>query len=402
MLELEDALNRILSAIQPLEHETVALTDAADRVLWEPILSPVDLPRFDNSAMDGYAVRAADLAAASAEKPASLQVRGKVAAGEVFAGNVAAGTCVRLFTGSPLPTGADAVVMQEDTRLDPSRPDTVWFLEAVRPWENVRLRGEDAKRGATLAQTGDRLTFGQISLLAAAGLLELKVSRKPRVGLLATGSELEEAGRPLRPGQIYESNRVMLAALVKRAGADPEIFPLVPDTLEATRSALESALARCDAAITTGGVSVGEFDFVKAAFEQMGGQLNFWRVSIKPGKPFVFGRLGRKFLFGLPGNPVSALVTFLLLARPALARMQGACEPGLAQCPGTLTGPLTNPADRRHFMRVAQDHAGRVRSVGAQASHLLSSVAQANGLVDVPPRTTYASGTAVIVLRWDR
>ena len=402
MLELEDALNRILSAIQPLEHETVALTDAADRVLWEPIISPVDLPRFDNSAMDGYAVRAADLAAASAEKPASLQVRGKVAAGEVFAGNVAAGTCVRLFTGSPLPEGADAVVMQEDTRLDPSRPGTAWFLEAVRPWENVRLRGEDAKRGATLAQTGDRLTFGQISLLAAAGLLELKVSRKPRVGLLATGSELEEAGRPLRPGQIYESNRVMLAALVKRAGADPEIFPLVPDTLEATRSALESALARCDAAITTGGVSVGEFDFVKAAFEQMGGQLNFWRVSIKPGKPFVFGRLGRKFLFGLPGNPVSALVTFLLLARPALARMQGACEAGLAQCSGTLTGPLTNPADRRHFMRVAQDHAGRVRSVGAQASHLLSSVAQANGLVDVPPRTTYASGTAVIVLRWDR
>ena len=402
MLELEDALNRILSAIQPLEHETVALTDAADRVLWEPIISPVDLPRFDNSAMDGYAVRAADLAAASAEKPASLQVRGTVAAGEVFAGNVAAGTCVRLFTGSPLPTGADAVVMQEDTRLDPSRPDTVWFLEAVRPWENVRFRGEDAKRGAMLAQTGDRLTFGQIGLLAAAGLLELKVSRKPRVGLLATGSQLEEAGRPLRPGQIYESNRVMLAALVKRAGADPEIFPLVPDTLEATRSALESALARCDAAITTGGVSVGEFDFVKAAFEQMGGQLNFWRVSIKPGKPFVFGRLGRKFLFGLPGNPVSALVTFLLLARPALARMQGACEPGLARCPGTLTGPLTNPADRRHFMRVAQDHAGRVRSVGAQASHLLSSVAQANGLVDVPPRTTYASGTAVIVLRWDR
>ena len=402
MLELEEALVRILSAIQPLEHETVALTEAADRVLAEPIVSPVDLPRFDNSAMDGYAVRAADLAAASAERPASLQVRGKVAAGGVFADQVAAGTCVRLFTGSPLPEGADAVVMQEDTRLDPSRPDIAWFLEAVRPWENVRLRGEDAKRGVTLAEAGDRLTFGQIGLLAAAGLLELKVSRQPRVGLLATGSELAESGRPLQAGQIYESNRAMLAALVKRAGAEPDIFPLVPDTMEATRSALERALARCDAAITTGGVSVGEFDFVKAAFEQLGGELNFWKVSIKPGKPFVFGRLGRKFLFGLPGNPVSALVTFLLLARPALARMQGACEPGLSQCPGTLTGPLTNPADRRHFMRVAQDHAGCVRSVGAQASHLLSSVAQANGIVDVPPRTTYASGTAVIVLRWDR
>jgi len=172
--------------------------------------------------------------------------------------------------------------------------------------------------------------------------------------------------------------------------------------MEATRSALERALARCDAAITTGGVSVGEFDFVKAAFEQLGGELDFWKVSIKPGKPFVFGRAGRKFLFGLPGNPVSALVTFLLLARPALARMQGACEAGLSQCPGTLTGPLTNSADRRHFMRVAQDHAGRVRSVGAQASHLLSSIARANGLVDVPPQTTFASGAIVSVLRWDR
>ena len=402
MLELEEAVKRILSTIQPLAHESVALTDAADRVLVEPIVSPVDLPQFDNSAMDGYAVRAADLAAASTEQPVSLQVRGRVAAGAVFTDPVAAGTCVRLFTGSPLPEGADAVVMQEDTRLDPSRPGTAWFLEAVRPWENVRPRGEDAKRGATLAEAGDRLTFGQIGLLAAAGLRELKVSRQPRVGLLATGNELAEPGRLLQPGQIYESNRAMLAALVKLAGAQPDIFPLVPDTMEATRSALERALARCDAAITTGGVSVGEFDFVRAALEQMGGELNFWKVAIKPGKPFVFGRVGRKFLFGLPGNPVSALVTFLLLVRPALSRMQGACEPGLSQCPGTLTGPLTNPANRRHFMRVVQDHAGRVRSVGAQASHLLSSVAKANGLVDVPPQTTFASGATVTVLRWDR
>ncbi len=401
MLELEDALKRILSTIQPLEHETVALTEAADRVLAEPIVSPVDLPRFDNSAMDGYAVRAADLAATRAEAPVSLQVCGKVAAGGVSTDQVKAGTCVRLFTGSPLPEGADAVVMQEDTRPDPSRPDTVWFLQAVRPWENVRLRGEDVKRGTTLVAAGDRLTFGRIGLLAAAGLAGLCVSRQPRVGLLATGSELAESGRSLQPGQIYESNRVMLAGLVRRSGAQAEIFQLVPDTLETTRAALETVLARCDAAITTGGVSVGEFDFVKAAFEQMGGELNFWKVSIKPGKPFVFGRAGGKFLFGLPGNPVSALVTFLLLARPALARMQGASEPGLSQCPGTLTGPLANPVDRRHFMRVVQEPDGRVRPLGAQGSHFLSSIANANGLVDVPPRTSFASGRAVTVLRWD-
>jgi molybdopterin molybdotransferase len=402
MLELEAALDRILSTIQPLESETVTLTEAADRVLAETIVSQVDLPRFDNSAMDGYAVRAADLAGANAERPAFLKERGKVAAGGVYADKVVAGACVRLFTGSPLPEGADAVVMQEDTWLDPSRPDTVGFLEPVKPLENVRLRGEDAKRGTTLAEAGDRLTFGRIALLAAVGLLELKVSRQPRVGLLATGNELVEPGRPLQPGQIYESNRAMLAPLVKRAGARPEIFPLVPDTMEATRAALESTLARCDAVITTGGVSVGEFDFVKAALEQLGGELHFWKVSIKPGKPFVFGRAGGTYLFGLPGNPVSALVTFLLLARPALARMQGACEAGLSEYAGTLTGPLTNPAERRHFMRVVQDNAGGVRSAGAQASHLMSSMANANGLVDVPPRTTFLSGATVSVLRWDR
>jgi len=346
MIELEEALKRILSTIQPLEHETVALTEATERVLVEPIMSPVDLPRFDNSAMDGYAVRAADLAAANAERPASLQVLGKVAAGGVFADKVAAGTCVRLFTGSPLPEGADAVVMQEATRLDPSRPDTVWFLEAVRPWENVRLRGEDAKRGAPLAEAGDRLTFGQIGLLAAAGLLELKVSRQPRVGLLATGSELAEPGRPLQPGQIYESNRAMLAALVKRAGAQPDIFPLVPDTMEATCSALKRALDRCDAAITTGGVSVGEFDFVKAAFEQLGGELNFWKVSIKPGKPFVFGRAGRKFLFGLPGNPVSTFLCFELFVRPALRLLRGLKDAGTVLPMATLTQDYDYRTDR--------------------------------------------------------
>src|SRR5437867_10018839 len=335
MLELEEALNRILSTIQPLGDESVALTDAADRVLAEPVVSLVDLPRFDNSAMDGYAVRTADLVAARTEQPVSLRVIGEVAAGAVFADKVAAGTCVRLFTGSPLPEGANAVVMQEDTRLDPLQPGTVWFLAAIRPWENVRRRGEEAKRGAMLAEAGDRLTFGQIGLLAAAGLHELKVSRQPRVGLLATGNELAEPGRPLQPGQIYESNRAMLAALVKLAGAQPDIFPLVPDTMEATCSALERALARCDAAITTGGVSVGEFDFVKAAFEQLGGELDFWKVAIKPGKPFVFGRVGSKFLFGLPGTQVSARVNVLYVAGPALARMQGACEAGLSQCPGT-------------------------------------------------------------------
>jgi len=401
MLELEEALTRILSAIQPSDPEAVSVHDAAGRVLAVTALSPLDLPLFDNSAMDGYAVRAADLAKATPDNPRPLRLIGKAAAGEIFKGTVEPGTCVRLFTGSPLPIGSDGVVMQEDTRPDSTRPDWFWFSDPVSPGENVRHGGEDVKRGAQLVEAGTRLSPGQVALLAAVGMSEIKVARQPRVALLATGSELVESGRPLSPGKIYESNRVMLATLMKRHGAIPNIFPLVPDTMEATQAALEKALAECDAVVTSGGVSVGEYDFVKHAFEKLGGKLAFWRISIKPGKPFVFGHAGGKLLFGLPGNPVSALVTFLLLLRPALGRMQGATGVSLPKSNGALAEPVANPGDRRHFVRVVVDDAGRVRSAGTQASHSLSSLAKANGLLDVPPRTSLAEGAAVTVLRWD-
>jgi len=401
MLELEEALNRILSVVQPLDPETVLIEEAPDRVLAEPAFSPLDLPPFDNSAMDGYAVRALDLAGAGADHPLPVRLIGKAAAGEVFPGALEHGTCVRVFTGSPLPIGADAILMQEDTRPDPTEPDRVWCLEAVKPWENVRLQGEVVKRGAKLAGPGSRLTAGHVALFAAAGISQVHVARRPRLSVLATGDELVENGQPLLPGQIYESNRVMLATLARRAGAVPLLRPLVPDTMEATRSALEKALAESDAVVTSGGVSVGESDFVKAAFERMGGQLDFWKIAIRPGKPFAFGRAAGKLLFGLPGNPVSALVTFQLLVRPALAAMQGAAETGLPGSNGVLIEPLANHGDRRHFVRVVIDAAGRVRSAGTQASHYLSSLANANGLVDVPPRASLPAGAAVLVLRWD-
>ncbi len=221
------------------------------------------------------------------------------------------------------------------------------------------------------------------------------------MGLLASGSELLEGGQPLASGKIYESNRAGLAALAAQAGAIPRIFPLVKDSLADTRAALESAFAGCDVVVTSGGVSVGEMDFVKDAFEKIGGELQFWKVAIRPGRPFVFGRLGEKFLFGLPGNPVSAFVTFLLLVRPALARWQGARDVRLPAHPGTLVEPLVNPGERRHFTRVTVDAAGNVRSAGTQASHILSSLASADALVDVPPKTTLPAGAAVSVLRWE-
>ena len=406
MLTLEAAQTRILAALTPAVSaspgiEKVPLMDALNRVLSADVVAPLDLPPFDNSAMDGYAVRAADVVGASPEKPVALRLVGRVAAGEVFAGEVGTGECVRLFTGSPFPRGADAVVMQEDTRVEASSAGVVGLLDGVKPWENVRLRGEDVKCGETLLRVGERLTAGRMGLCAALGFAEVTATRRPVVGLLATGSELREAGGPLGPGEIYESNRALLAPLVRAAGAEARVYPLLPDTAEATRAALVRALAECDAVITSGGVSVGEFDFVKSAFEQLGGTLDLWKVAIKPGKPFVFGRLNGKCLFGLPGNPISALVTFLLLVRPALLKLQGASEMFLPSHPASLAEPLVNRGDRRHFMRVRVDAEGRVHLAGMQASHALGALAAANGLVDVPPCTTWPAGSAVRVLRWE-
>jgi molybdopterin molybdotransferase len=221
------------------------------------------------------------------------------------------------------------------------------------------------------------------------------------VGLLATGSELIEPGDALSPGKIYESNRISLASLVARTGGVARIFPIVADTLEGTREALSAALAECDLLVTSGGVSVGEMDFIKPALQEIGGSLDFWKVAIKPGRPFVFGQAKGKLLFGVPGNPISALVTFLVLVRPAILRWQGATEIGLPRNPGVLSEALTNSGERRHFMRVKLDHEGKVTSAGMQASHVLSSMAAANGLVDVPPNTTLSAGAAVKVLRWE-
>jgi molybdopterin molybdotransferase len=401
MLELEEALRRILAAVPQAVSERVPLEQAERRVLNEPVVSPVDLPLFDNSAMDGYAVRAADVANAKPGSPVRLRLAGKIAAGQSAKAQLSPGTCIRLFTGSVLPRGADAVVMQEDTQLAEGELDTVLILDTAKPWENVRLRGEDVKHGTRMLEAGQRLSVGALSLIRAVGMTHVNVGRIPLVGVVATGSELQEPGHPLQPGQIYESNRIGLAALVSRASSQPRVFPLVPDDAGETLAALKEAFAQCDAVVTSGGVSVGEMDLVKSAFEQLGGELQFWRVAIRPGRPFVFGRWREKLLFGLPGNPVSALVTFLLLVRPSLLQWQGATNLELPTHPALLAEQLANRGDRRHFVRVNVTTEGQVYSAGVQASHFLSSLAAANGLVDVPPRTTLAPGALVRVMRWD-
>jgi len=398
MLEVEEAQARIIAAVRPLPAESVALTDATGRVLAGDIAAPISLPPFDNSAMDGYAVRAADVSAASAASPVRLKRIGDVPAGGNFSGAIESGMCVRVFTGSPLPRGADAVVMQEDTR---ATAECVEVRDVVKPWENVRLAGEDVKAGTVIARAGDRLNAAHIALLGAAGMERFTVTKKPLLGVLGTGNELIEPGQPLAPGQIYESNRAALASLVAQSGGTTRVFPLVRDTEEETRLALEMAFAECDAVVATGGVSVGEHDCVKPAFESLGGTMEFWKVNMKPGKPFVFGRRGDKFLFGLPGNPVSAFVTFLLLVRPAILKMQGATELKLAEHSAVLAQSFQNTGERRHFMRVAVDASGEVRNAGAQASHMLSSLASANALLNVPPKTSWPAGRHAQVLRWE-
>jgi molybdopterin molybdotransferase len=397
MTSLEQALNQILSAVQPIGDEVVGARAVFGRILARDVFAPIDLPSFDNSAMDGYAVRASDLRSASQEFPVSLRQIGKIAAGEQLAGEVGSGQCARIFTGSPLPRGADAVIMQEDVTAS---GDCARFFEPARPFENIRLQGEDIKKGAPIARQGERVSATRAGVFAACGIGEIVAARRPVVALLATGSELREPGESLRPGQIHESNRALLAPLLADGGCEARWLPLIEDGLEKTEQAIEKAFESADVIITTGGVSVGEFDFVKEAFSKIGGTIEVWRVAVRPGKPFVFGRRGPKYLFGLPGNPVSALVTFLLLARPALLKMQQSRCLNLPEVDGKLADAVHNKGERRHFMRVTWEN-GRVSVRGPQASHMLGSIAGANGLMEVAPGERKETGAVATVRLWE-
>ncbi len=400
MLSLEEAQLRILSLVKTDRSEEMPLHLADRRFTAKSLHAQVNLPGFDNSAMDGYAVRSADLKNARIDAPVSLRVIGRIAAGGVPGDlTLDAGTCVRVFTGSMLPRGADGVIMQEDTRTHLN--GEIECLDLVRPLENIRLKGEDVKTGDLLIESGDRLNAGKISLCAAAGIQSFLCGRQPVLGLIATGNELVQAGNPLAEGQIYESNRVALTSLAHGCGAKVKAYPIVRDSLEATQSLLETAFAECDFVVTSGGVSVGDLDLVKPAFEACGGTLDFWRVAMKPGKPFVLGKLGDRLWFGLPGNPVSAFVTFLLLVRPALLRAQGATRVGLRSIATRTAERFMNRGDRRHFLRVEFTPEGEIKSAGNQASHSFSSLARAEGLLDLEPNSTVEPGASIRVLVWD-
>lgn len=379
MLSVEEARERIVSNFQPLSAEDVSLGVALGRVLAADAIASESLPPFANSAMDGYAVRSADTLGASQSAPRRLRLIGEVPAGRVYEGSVAAGETVRILTGAPLPDGADAVLQQELTEADDG---WVSFLAEAPTGNNIRYPGEDVRPGMLLVHKGAEVGPAEIALLAALGVQPVRVTRRPRVAILATGDELAALGETPLPGQIRESNSPYLVAAVARAGGEPWPLGIARDRAEELRTKLRQAQS-ADLILTSGGVSVGDYDLVKQILAEQG-NINFWRVRMRPGKPVAFGMLGETPLLGLPGNPVSAAVTFELFGRPAIRRMLGALQIERPVVEVVLAGADIRRADRRHFVRARLESRGGIltaTTTGAQGSHIISSLRGATVLL---------------------
>jgi molybdopterin molybdotransferase len=387
----------ILSAITPLAPTSRELADAEGCVLAEDVAAAVALPSFDNSSMDGYAVRAADVAGASQESPATLRVTGEIAAGDIGTYRLVPGTAIRILTGAQLPAGADAVVPVEWT--DDGSAE-VAIYRAADEGNAIRHAGGDAAEGETLLTAGTRLRPMHIAVAASAGRKEVSVRPRPRVVVLSTGDELTEPGTPLVPGQIWDSNSYMIAAAAREAGAVAYRRSGVPDDPSGVLPALEEQLTRADLLVTTGGVSMGgEHDVVKAALRELG-TVGFRKVAMQPGMPQGFGVLGEQKvpIFTLPGNPVSAYVSFQLFVRPAIAALQGADDLSLPATAATLTGPVRSPSGRRSYLRGVLDGT-KVTPLSGQQSHQIASLGRANALIIVPEwETQLPAGDTVDVL----
>jgi molybdopterin molybdotransferase len=396
VLSVEDALEQILSRIKPLGTELVEVLAALGRVLAEPVVSRLDLPPWPNSSMDGYAIRSEDTRGGSAE----LAVVGRIVAGALPPRPLRAGETMRIFTGAPLPEGADAVVPQEDVDADGER---IAVPRRVDAGAHVRPAGEDIRAGDVVVGPGHVVGPAEIGLLATLGYTRARVYRRPRVAILSTGNELADLGAEPGPGQIPNTNTYSLMAQVLEAGGEPMSLGVVPDRLEAIVERVRWGRA-ADVLVSSAGVSVGELDLVREALTQCGAELHLWKVAMRPGKPMTFGSIEGRPVFGLPGNPVSAMVTFELFVRPALRRMQGCVAVDRPRIVVPALEPIANPGGRRGYLRVtlARDGGGYgARLTGDQGSGILRSMVLADGLAVVPPDTTVPAGgrVEVIVLR---
>ncbi|MGQ5522719.1 molybdopterin molybdotransferase MoeA [Chitinimonas sp. PSY-7] len=391
LIPFDAALQALLDAAQPTtHHDTLPLMDCDGHVLATSITAPINVPGFDNSAMDGYALHLSDFKAV----PHSLPVVQRIAAGEMGKA-LEPNTAARIFTGAPIPPGCNAVVPQEEAEATAS---SVQVKAIIRPNQHIRRLGEDIAEGSEILQAGQRLAPQHIALAASLGIATLPVFKPLRVGLLCTGDELTQPGQPLPAGGIYNSNQFAIATLLARLGCQVQNFGQVADTQAATMTALQQAASTCDVVITCGGVSVGEEDHVKAAVSKLG-QLDLWRIAIKPGKPLAFGKVGNADFIGLPGNPVSAFLTFVLLARPFLQKRMGANV--IPAQPLTLPAAFSWPrADkRREFLRARlvpqTDGTLAVALYPQQGSAVMSGLAWADGLVDLPPDTVVQIGQPI-------
>ena len=392
---LDDALAELLRHALPLDGtETVSTFDADARVLAQDLVAALQVPPQDNSSMDGYAVRSSEIADEGVPLPVSQRIPAGAAAQPLLPG-----TAARIFTGAPIPAGADSVVMQEDT--EPAGEQVVRILRVPAPGQWIRRSGEDVTRGAVVIAKGERLSAAALGLAASIGMDRLTVTRRPRVALFSTGDELvmpgEVAPDRMKPGAIYNSNRFFLSALLRRLECEVSDFGIVPDRREATVAALARASHGHDLILTSGGVSVGEEDHIKPAVEELG-SLDLWQIAIKPGKPFAYGKVGGAHFMGLPGNPVSSFVTFLLLVRPFLLKLQGAARlaPVAMRLPARFDLPRADK--RREFLRVRRDAQGGLELFPNQSSGVLTSAAWGDGLVDNPPGVTITKGDLVSFL----
>ncbi|WP_421227452.1 molybdopterin molybdotransferase MoeA [Aeromonas enteropelogenes] len=393
LLPLSDALQGMLEQLACCcDTELLPLPEALGRILADDIASPLSVPPFDNSAMDGYAVRLADLAAGT-----PLIMAGKAFAGQPYQGEWPAGHCVRIMTGAPVPAGTDAVVMQEETRAD---GEQITFLCQPVPGQNIRRAGSDMAKGACVLCAGTRLTPREMPLLASLGIATVSVRRPLRVAIFSTGDELKPVGTPLAHGDIYDSNRYGVKAMLARLGCDCLDLGILPDNPDLLRAAFIRADQEADVLITTGGVSVGEADFTKQLLDELG-EIGFWKLAIKPGKPFAFGRLPHAWFFGLPGNPVSAMVTFDQLVQPALAKLAGQRFERPLQLQAVAAEPLKKSPGRLDFQRgiLCQGPNGlEVRSTGSQDSAVFSSLSRANCYIVLErERGRVAAGETVTV-----
>jgi molybdopterin molybdotransferase len=411
MQSVDSYLAEILAAVRPVPPREVILEDADGAMLAADVTAAWPLPPFDNSGMDGYAVLAADITAATPEHPVTLPVSGEIAAGDTRRHALAAGTCIKIMTGALLPSGADAVVPVEWTHAGiapggaSDRGSTqVTIIQAAEPGHAIRRAGGDAAPGDVLLTNGTLLGPAQLGLLAAAGCGTVRALPRPRVTVISTGNELAQPGQPVAPGRIWESNSFMLAAAARQAGCAARRVPTVPDRKEAVLAAIEDAVPDTDLLVTTGGVSMGgEHDVVKAALSDLG-TVTFRKIAMQPGMPQGFGMVGADAtpIFTLPGNPVSAYVSFQVFVRPVISVLQNRPPERLRQAPAVLTAPVRSPQHRRSFLRGILDaEGGTVTPVSGQASHQLASLARANALIIVPESVTElreGSGVEVLLL----